>query len=1078
MTLWRLIYRSLQYHRRTHLGVSLGAAVATAVLVGAMIVGDSVRHSLRQIALARLGSTHLAIDGGERYFTQRLAEAVASDLQQPAAALLDLGGICSAPGSQGGRANGIHVLGVDDRFWKLAGIAPLLPGAGDGDRAVINRRLADHLQVKVEDRIILRVGKPSALPRDVPLGSQIDDSITLLMSVHAIADDSQFGRYGLKADQIPPFNAFVPLALLQKKTLLSGKVNTLLIGGGVAPAVAQAAVARHWKLADAEVEIRALSKLNVVELRSTRVFLEAGVVQAAQAAAAGTRPILTYFVNELAHGGKTVPYSIVSSRDDLPADRVIINQWLADALGAKIGDSLKLTYFVLGASRRLDEQSSTFTIQAIEPTEGPGGDRELLPQFPGLADVDSSRDWKPGIPVDLTKIKDPDEDYWKTRRGTPKAFVPLEWARKTWGNRYGDLTSLRWPGSASPTELETSIRSKLDPAAFGLRFQPVRAAALSAAESGQDFGQLFIGLSFFLIVAALLLTGLLFLFGIERRASEIGTLLALGYTPGLVGRLLLGEGAALAAIGGILGVFGGIGYTQAVLWALRTMWLGAVGTSTLVYHAEPGTILGGWIAGVFTAVLAMFWAMRKMNRQPARQLLASRLGQAPVAGPSGRWMMIGGIACILAASGLMIAAPAQAAAGAFFGAGSLLLIGSILLTRRALSNAGDAAGILTLGKLAWRNAGRRAGRSLATVAMLACGAFLVVAINAFRTDAESTGERSSGSGGFELFGTTTLPVFYDLNSPEGREQFGLTESQMKEVSILQLRLKEGDEASCLNLNKPQTPPLLGVDPRKLDALGAFTFVKGPREHPWLALTAEGDEIPAVIDDNVAMWVLHKGVGDTIDFTDERGKAVKLKIVGTVAGSILQGFVIIDDRRLQSMHPSLAGSRVLLIDAPPEKSAETAGILERRLADVGLTTMRSTERLARFKSVEHTYLSIFSVLGGLGLILGVIGLGLVVMRNVLERRSELALMRAVGYPTALLRSLVLREHAGLLAIGLLIGVIAALAAIAPALIRPGAAPPVGLLAALLAITLGCGLGCTALSTRSALSGKLTDALREE
>jgi hypothetical protein len=37
-----------------------------------------------------------------------------------------------------------------------------------------------------------------------------------------------------------------------------------------------------------------------------------------------------------------------------------------------------------------------------------------------------------------------------------------------------------------------------------------------------------------------------------------------------------------------------------------------------------------------------------------------------------------------------------------------------------------------------------------------------------------------------------------------------------------LRLREGDEASCLNLNRAQTPRLLGVDPNELARRGAFT----------------------------------------------------------------------------------------------------------------------------------------------------------------------------------------------------------------------------------------------------------------
>ena len=55
MSTWRFIVRSLAYHWRIHLAVALGVAAATAVLTGALLVGDSVRGSLRRLTLDRLG---------------------------------------------------------------------------------------------------------------------------------------------------------------------------------------------------------------------------------------------------------------------------------------------------------------------------------------------------------------------------------------------------------------------------------------------------------------------------------------------------------------------------------------------------------------------------------------------------------------------------------------------------------------------------------------------------------------------------------------------------------------------------------------------------------------------------------------------------------------------------------------------------------------------------------------------------------------------------------------------------------------------------------------------------------------
>src|SRR5947207_593902 len=157
----------------------------------------------------------------------------------------------------------------------------------------------------------------------------------------------------------------------------------------------------------------------------------------------------------------------------------------------------------------------------------------------------------------------------------------------------------------------------LKPADFGLQFQPVREQALRAVSQSQDFGQLFLGFSFFLIVAALLLMALLFRFGLEQRAPEIGTFLALGFLARQVRRLLLLEGVALALVGSILGAVAGVGYAKAMVWALTTVWRSAVGPAQLGFHASPISFLIGFCAGTAVAVFTIWLTLRKQARQPA-----------------------------------------------------------------------------------------------------------------------------------------------------------------------------------------------------------------------------------------------------------------------------------------------------------------------------------------------------------------------------------------------------------------------------------------------------------------------------
>ena len=724
-----------------------------------------------------------------------------------------------------------------------------------------------------------------------------------------------------------------------------------------------------------------------------------------------------------------------------------------------------------------------------------------------------------------------------------------------WGNRFGNLTAIRWPvptnalvgtrSTASPIlagkkngdgvesvptnsveqfrrTIEANLLANLNPADLGLRFEPVREQALKAAEQSQDFGGLFIGFSLFVIVAALLLMAMLFQFSLEQRAAEIGTLLALGFTPKQVRRLFLCEGAALAFIGGILGTLGGIGYARTMLHGLTTIWRDAVGASTLHFFVTPGTLAIGLFASTFVAVLTLCLALRKQARQPARVLMAETLECGDLSPLSqnlppsrataifrrlpllrrlvqtrGQVRALQNALPLALALGLVVWAFAKgdtANAGAFFGAGALVLISGLAfvntsLRRQALprSVAADSRAPSRVA-LALRGLTRRRSRSVATIAMLACGTFLIVSIGVFRLDANRDAtRRNSGTGGFALIGESTMPVVADLNTRAGRETFALNEADFADVNVVQFRVRTGDEASCLNLNRAQKPRLLGVDSHAI--WDRFTFVKNldglTKAGPWSALTHlhtipnwEKDEVPAIADAASIQWAMGKKVGDTLDYVDERGRPFKVRIVGAVANSILQGQLIIDEAEFVKRFPSESGYKYFLIDAPTNRVADVSAKLSRALQDVGLELTPAPQRLAQFNAVQNTYLGTFQILGGLGLLLGSVGLGIVVLRNVLERRGELAVLLAVGWRRSAVNQLVLREHLALLGLGLATGLVAAAVAVLPPLLARGAEFPWFTLGLTLAAVMANGLLWTWLATRAALRGELLPALRGE
>jgi putative ABC transport system permease protein len=1164
-----LIRRSIRFHIRAHLGLLTGVAVATGVIVGALIAGDSVRYSLVNTALSRLGRTELALASNDRFFRAKLADDIGTSMNSDVAPILNLRGIVST-GEGTARANNVNVIGIDQRFWSMGQTSAFDMGE---DEAVINTALATKLGLKQGDQFVLRVDKPSLLPADMPLASDRNDALGMRLRVKAAASDERFGRFSLSANQVAPLNVFVPLHWLAGKMELADKANVMLVGAdksqaavspqlpgggketrlgetprptkfagihqgranrpGEPPLVADAnaAVVQSWQLEDAQLSLSE-TPVGGLALSSERVFIDPVVANAALETAPEAKPILTYFVNEIKAGGKSTPYSFVAApgepliSTDLARDEVVINEWLADDLGIHAGDKIEMTYYLAMGQRRLEEKTAAFKVKAVIPIAGPAADRTLTPTFPGLSEVENCRDWDQGIAVDMSKMRQKDEDYWKQYRGTPKAFVTLEAAQGMWSNRFGNLTSIRFPAGTDKAKIEKDVLGRLEPASLGLNFQAVREDAISAAETGTDFGQLFVGLTMFIVIAALLLVGLLFVFSVEQRAEETGLLSAVGFPPAQVRRILLIEAGMVAVVGGLIGILLGIFYGQAVVYGLNAVWKGAVGGAALRFHARWETLFGGFVGGALMAVGTLWTVTRRQAGRPVTEMLKGGGETNLLSRRSKPWISLSVMALCAVGAVLILklggSGKSDDVAGAFFGSGALLLLGglafcNLLLLRMNQTRDVNALGILGL---SLRNCVRRRGRSLAVIALLACGIFIVVAVGANRKDVLKDAERKeSGTGGFAWIAETTVPIVHDLNNPAERKRLGLTGDEFAAASFVNVRIHEGDEASCLNLNRVQRPRILGVKPEGFAQRGAFSFAKtlelslsateggaaSPKtpacphaqragagrlvnalgttrstNNPWCLLNEQlGDDlVPAIADETVITWGLGKKLGDTLDYTDENGHKLKLKLVGALANSIFQGNVLISEQAFLQHFPSAEGYRLLLIDCPSGQRPKVAASLMRSLQDYGLDLTPAAARLAEFNVVENTYLSIFMFLGGLGLILGSVGMGVVVLRNVLERRSELALLRAVGFSLESLRRMVVCEHVLLLLAGLVCGTIAAAIAVIPALKSGTANVSVIMLAAiLLGVTLS-GLLWTWLATILATRGNLIPALRNE
>ncbi len=793
-----------------------------------------------------------------------------------------------------------------------------------------------------------------------------------------------------------------------------------------------------------------------------------------------------------------------------------INNWLAKEIDVQPGDWIKMRYFMPETvDGRAVETDMNFMVAGIveitEPTTPYRRGREakfsskptvfndpnLTPSVPGVTDQDSISKWDLPFPIDEDLILDQDDDYWKNHRLTPKVLGPhhLFALDALFGSRFGSTTAFRI--GASEVESEQTLRDELNEAllearaAKGLAFRPVRYEQLKASSGATPFDMLFLSLSFFVIVAALVLVVLLLKLGIERRADQLGALFAIGYSQRRVRWLLLKEYAVVALLGGIVGVVIGIGYARLMIAGLQTWWVGAITTPFLEFSFGYVSLAIGLAAGLIASLVVIYFGLRRISRIEPLGLLRGRVDQGDTSptGPSRAAIAVAGFA-IAGALGLMFFGLGQtgmARAGIFFGCGMLTLVAVLLAVGQILRIGGRntqvGAPLLTLALRAIR---RNATRTTLSLSLLSVASFLIASMGVFQISPSE-----EGYGGFDLIGASSQPIFDNLASSTAREAaIGDAASKLRGATVIPMRMQSGEDASCNNLFQVAKPTILGVPARLREmtdlapASVRFAWAAAKNEqNPWRALqrVASGerdDPIPVILDQNTAAWSLKQGaaLGSQI-IVEYDTRKLHFETVGLLSNSVLQGKLLVAEANFEQLFPHISGYRYFMIrsDGRPEEVAEG---FESGWSDQGLDLAYSSVQLEQLLGVQNTYISAFQTLGALGLLLGTFGLAAVQMRNIVERRKELALMQAVGYSRGRIVLMLTLETTIILALGLLLGILAAAIALAPFVWETG--PQLALLMPVVSLLLVMAVGfvAAAIAARQATRLNVLSGLRSE
>jgi putative ABC transport system permease protein len=1085
-----LVARGLLHHWRGHVAVVLGVAAAAAALGGSLVVGDSVRGSLARTALDRLGRVTHAVESAG-FFREELAGDLAAspvfrEAFDVAVPIVSLAGVATHA-TTGRRAGDVLVYGVDERYWLLQGV----PAPELGDReALVSEAFAAELRARKGDALLVRLHAASEIPGSSLFGRRDDPARAIRLTIHEVRPRERLGELALRPRSGAVHAVFVPLGPLQRTLGLAGRANAVLAAARAegATAALERTAAESVDLVDLGLRVRDLPAAGAFQLETTSSlvgdWLAAEATTVAREQGLAVTGALVYLANAIRVGDRHVPYSLVAAldADAMPGlatgdDPIVLNDWAAHALRARPGDRVTLEYLLWRDEGHLDTGAAAFTLAGVTPMTGLAGDRDLVPEYPGITESPHLADWDPPFPVDLGRIGPADEAYWDRHRTTPKAFVPLGVGQRLWGHPQGRLTGVRLvpPSGVALADARrafaTALLARLRPtigrtggASNALVVSPVRDTALAAARGATDFGEYFTYFSFFLVVASLLLAGLFFRLNLEQRLREVGLLEALGFTARRIRRLFLAEGLALAGVGAAIGAAGAVLYAGLVLWGLRTLWAGALDTGDLALHVRPVSPLLGALGAAAAAAVAVAWTLRDLGRLSPRRLLAG--GLEPWAGSRRRRRLL--VPAVLAGLALLLAAASRLGrvpdTPGFFGAGGLLLVAALLLARQAVAGRPrEPLAVRSVAGLGLRGVSFRPDRSALCIALVAAATFVVLAVGAFRHDGVRGLDSPSGpTGGHRLLAWSLVPLHHDLGSPAGREALGLDPSALDGVEVARFRARRGDDASCLNLYAPAEPTVLGASPSFLRA-GRFSFASSlaetdeERTNPWRLLERDAEPdgaIPVVADAGSLAYVLHRRLGDVFPIG---ATGVRVRVVAALAPGLLQGELVTAERHFDAAFPGRTGASFFLFEVRPDRAEAVAMALESGLSDHGFDVTPTETRMRDLHRVENTYIATFQALGVLGLLLGIVGLATVLARNALEQRGELALLRAVGFRSPHVTRMVLAENATLVTLGFLAGAVPALVAVLPTVLGGrGAVPLVLAFLLLLALAATAGL----------------------
>lgn len=952
---------SRSYYKRFYWLAGFAVAVMTGVITGSLMLGDSVRGSLADRVGERLGHTETIVQSGTGF----LSDSILKDkLLASAKGFLLVEGFVSAEG----RMMPVTVWGGDEDTL-------------GSNEALLNEELKKEVGLGA---VILHLPSNSLVPATSPFISQ---NYTTQMRLHAkgVKDGKDGGNILLHNEQMRPLNLFVrredlaeAMGLITEADKKGQDGNNLQLSVDSMRSIGPVNVIlstqqftsddfrKIWHPDLSGIQVHG----NVVS--SSRVFLPRNVTDSLHPKAR----YLAYFVNSLGN----IPYSFVTATDQLEGDNAILSDYAARRMGVHIGDSVTMEYYVVKGLKRLETRSHRFVVSKIVSIRQMA-DSLLTASFPGLSNVDRCTDWDSDLPIDMSRITKADEDYWASYRQTPKAIVSLDAVGHDWEGEYGVATKV----VTSPDRI-----SRLTPESMGIIVVQPRAAALQAAQNGTDFASLFLSLGFFIILAAILLMQNPLMEMYLLRNDEIQLYTTLGFKRGDVFKRLYFEALPTILIATPIGLLLGFIYAALILWLMAGVWNGATHTDGFTIHAHLTTIFWAWLVSMLISLIVLWITVRKGLKQKLNTKKGGTKNKVLI-------IVMFSVTLLLIIVNFIVLHSMML----FIVCGLMWMICCSLIGQafinREIDDTHQPLSIISHLKYYQR-------QNHLAFWTLAAGVFAVFAVGLNRPDANHFSAQATG--GYQFFAESHVPIQYNLNDAASRRHLSLTDLA-SDTYFLQMAKHTEDEASCWNLNKVSAPSVLGMDTKDMAGFGidATKF-------------ADHASLSVAIDDEALLWSMMKSVGDTLTYTSNDGREIKVIIAASYPTGVFHGNAIMPMEQFRSIWPGETGSKVVLVKTNEEiYEAQSSGLhtmsvptlLSSALGDYGLTVSSTADRLRRFFEVTDAYLSIFMSLGGLGLLLGLASLLIIIRKNMAARHQEIELYKTLGFTTHSIVRMLRREQ---------------------------------------------------------------------